>query len=367
MWRNASRVASFQWAIPLGCGNIALGKPNHVKETPRSRLQTPMLSLSTPISDLGELADTSFRSLPPAGLLIVGAVLVSGLLMWAFGGRLVRPMYGFLFGVAGAAAGLFVPAMIGLDISPYVGIAVGAVGGVLAGLLLFRLSMATALGTTGGVLAPLIAAAVMWLGPAVADSAGTPLTGESMFLTGVPREDGSGPNAEPASDSSLDFALDTIFGTNGGAKSSDNETTDLEDEAVDAAVDAAAAIVRSAAERTRAFIAELAAEARAMWGNLPGDQRLVLGVAAVLGGLAGFLLGLSFPKRVAAVGSAFIGAGIWTPVGAKLLRDFSVPGAASLPDSARGWLALWLIIAAIGLALQWTVLKPKTDKSSRAE
>lgn len=326
-----------------------------------------MLSLSTPISDLGDLADTSLKSLPPAGLVVVIAILICGLLMWAFGGRLVKPMYGFLFGVAGAAAGLFVPAMIGFSVSPYIGIGVGAMVGVLAGLLLFRISMATALATTGGILAPLIAAAVMWLNPAGADGAGTPLSGDELFLSGVPRDTDANNGGAAPDDDTLDFALDTFFGTNGAGEPSDNDEIGDEDEAVNDAVEAAAALARTAAERLRAFVTELAGEARATWNELPGDQQLVLGVAAVLGGLAGFLLGLSFPAKVAAVGSAFIGAGIWTPIGAKLLRDFAVPGASALPESARGWLALWLIVAAIGLALQWTVLKPKTDKSSRAE
>lgn len=326
-----------------------------------------MLSLTTPMTDFGELADTSLRSLPPVGLVVIFAILVCGLLMWAFGGRLVKPMYGFLFGVAGATAGLLVPAALGMEMSPYIGVAVGAVVGVFAGILLFRISMATALGTAGGVLALLLAAAVVWLNPNVANESGTPLSGDELFLADVPvTTDDEFMNA-PGHDQALEFAFDSIFGTNEADAPSDNGEFDEDDEALDEAVEAAAALAKTAMERIHAFIVELSAEARAAWGELPENQRLVFGVAAVLGGLAGFLLGFAFPKKVAAIGSAFIGAGIWAPIAVKALRDFDAPGAASLPTTARAWLITWLIIAAIGLALQWTVLKPKADRSSRAE
>ncbi|RMH25680.1 MAG: hypothetical protein D6693_08575 [Planctomycetota bacterium] len=307
---------------------------------------------SAPISNLAQVADASLSSLPPAGLLVVGAVLIGGLLMWAFGGRLVKPMYGFLFGVAGAVAGLFLPASVGLAVNPYLGIGLGAVTGALAGILVFRLSMAAALGVAGGVLAPTVAGAVLWLNPAASAQTGAPLAGEDLFLPGVPVEEAAGEGVGP---------LDSFFATDGAG------ADDGRDPAIDEAAQAAAALARSAAERLRSFGAELAGEARTAWDNLPGEQRLVLAIAGALGALAGFLLGLSFPKKVAAVGSAFLGAGVWVPVAARVIHDFSLPGAGALPGTARGWLAVWLIVAAAGLALQWTVLKPKADTPARAE
>ena len=310
---------------------------------------------SAPISNLAQLADASLSSLPPAGMLVVAAVLVGGLLMWAFGGRLVKPMYGFLFGVAGAVAGLFLPAGLGLAVNPYLGIGVGAVTGALAGLLLFRLSMATALALAGGVLAPTLAGAVMWLNPSATPSAatGSALSGAELLLPGVPVENAVDASGAP---------LDSFYATNGTAHEGARA-----DQAVGEAVQAAAAIAKSAAERLRRFSAELAGEARTAWDRLPGEQRLVLAIAGALGALAGFLLGLSFPKKVAAIGSAFLGAGIWVPVAARVMDDFSLPGAGALPSSARGWLAVWLLIAAAGMALQWTVLRPKADTPARAD
>ena len=300
----------------------------------------------TPISELGQIADASVRSLPAAGIVVVFAALVGGLLMWAFGGRLVKPMYGFLFGVVGSVCGLFLPAGIGIAINPYLGAGVGAVAGALIGVLLFRVSMATSLGIAGGVLAPTIAAAIMWLNPAATGaSTGRPLSGAEMLLPGVPLENTA---ADPGA----------------GARSSDPAKIDP---TIGAALDTASGLARSATHRLRSFAGELAHEAAAEWSDLPGDQRLVLGISGVLGALAGFLLGLSFPKKVAAIGSAFLGAGVWAPTSAKLITDFSLPGANALPETARGWLALWLILSATGLVLQWTVFKRRADKPARAE
>lgn len=319
---------------------------------------------SPPITSLGQMADASLRTLPPAGLVVAFGLLVGGLLMWAFGGRLVKPMYGFLFGVVGAVAGLFVPASLGLDFSPYIGIGLGAVVGALAGILFFRLSMAAALAGAGAVLAPTVAAAAMWFNQPPTPGAATesPALKESdLFLDGVRRE----PNADAGTDSlpwfldSLDSATPTASDTALGMIS--------DDPAVDEAIDAAVAIARTAAERIRAFAGELADEGRAAWSGVPERQRLILAFAAAIGAIGGFVLGMSFPKKVAAVGSAFLGAGVWAPTAAKIMADFSLPGAASLPTTARGWLALWLILAAVGMALQWTVLRQRADKPPRAE
>lgn len=323
-----------------------------------------MLSHMPPMTDFGELAETNLRSLPPAALAVVAAVMVGGLLMWAFGGRLVKPMYAFLFGIGGAAAGLFLPAALSFDMNLYVGVGLGAAIGVLAGILLFRLSMATALGAACGVLAPLIAGAVMWLGPADEPRSGSPLSLQELFLADVPVEEKGAAAEAPANEEIGQDVLDVFFSLDNGGETSDNAISDA---VMDEAAEAARELAVSAARRTQAFVNELSKEAKAGWDELPEDQQLVLAVSAGLGALCGFLLGLSFPKKVAAAGSAFLGAGLWTPIAVKLIRDFAVPGAGSLPDTARGWLALWLVIAGIGLALQWTVLKPKADTTSRSE
>jgi hypothetical protein len=326
-----------------------------------------MLSAAAPISDLGELASTSLRSLPPSGLMMAFAIMMSGLLMWAFGGRLVRPMYGFLFGVLGSGCGLFVPALVGVNTSPYIGIAVGAVVGALIGLLMFRLSMASALAVAGGVLAPLITGAVLWLNPAAATT-GNPLTGDALLLPGVPVESAS--NDRPHEDAPKNAAdtpaitFESIFKLK-DLVSAESDNAKLE-KTSDVASQAAIALARSAAERLRSFASELGGEAHAAWSDLPSNQQLMLAVASVLGGLGGFLLGMSFPKKVAAVGASFIGAGLWTPIAAKGMHDFSVPGHGALPSTASGWLALWLIVVAVGLILQWTVLKRKADRPARS-
>lgn len=319
---------------------------------------------SQPISSLGQMADASLRTLPPAGLVVVIGLLVGGLLMWAFGGRLVKPMYGFLFGIVGAVAGLFVPASMGLGINPYVGIGVGAVVGALAGILFFRLSMAAALASAGAVLAPTVAVAAMWFNspaPAGTSNEGSALAESDLFLTGVPREPGA--EGETAR---LPWFLDSL---GPGSPEATDAALGLmsDDPAVEEAIDAAVALARSAADRLRAFAGELLDEGRAAWSGVPERQRLILALAAAIGALGGFVLGMSFPKKVAAVGSAFLGAGVWAPTAARIMTDFSLPGAGSLPATARGWLALWLILAAIGMALQWTVLSPKADKPTRAE
>lgn len=321
-----------------------------------------MFSHANPISGLGDLADTSIQSLPSTGLLVVIAVMVGGILMWSFGGRMVRPLYGVLFGAAGSACGLFLPASVGLSFNPFIGIGVGAVAGLLAGLLLFRLSMATALAMTGAVLAPLAVTAILWLNPSSAPTAGVPLTGDALLLSDVPVE-----GASKSSDNVNSIHADNSPATDAVKSFFNNAGTVDSQEADSDATDAATAIAHTAADRLGAFVGELASEARSAWVQLPAGRQLTLGISSAIGALAGFLIGLSFPKKVASIGAAFVGAGVWAPIAAKLMNDYSVPGHAALPTSARGWLALWLFVAAAGLALQWTILKPKADKPARSQ
>lgn len=326
-----------------------------------------MLFTTSTISDVGQLADASLRSLPWSGLVIVGAVGLVGLAMWALGGRLARPMYGLLFGAVGASGGLFTPAAVGLNINPYLSVGAGAILGMLAGLLLFRLSMATALAAVGGTLAPLIVGAVIWLNPGLSGPAGggpsQPLSKQEMLLPGVPIEStgderaGDGPS-EPG-------LTETLFGQDKDHErhaSSNNNSADSDGPSLRVA----SSLAHSAKDRLGSFIGELASEAGAGWSKLPTGQQLALAISAALGALGGFLLGMSFPKKVASVGSAFLGAGVWTPIAAKAMYDFSVPGRGLLPGSARGWLALWLFVAAAGLILQWTVLKRNADRPVRS-
>lgn len=331
-----------------------------------------MLSRSSPISTFGELADVSLAALPAFGLLVVLAVMLSGLVMWSFGGRLVKPTYTFVFAVSGAAAGMFTPPVLGFTIHPAIGIGLGALIGALAGMLLFRLSMATALGAVGGVLTPLIATVFFWVNASGAAPPSRALEQDALFLQDVPistdaaapQPGGETTDHDPGPFSFMKFFIPREAKDAAGDRSSSEGAE--RSEAFAEALETASVLAKSAAERLQAFVAELANEARAAWDGLPANQQLVLAVAAAIGALGGFVLGMSFPKKVAAIGSAFLGAGVWTPIAARLMHDYSLPGHTSLPTSARNWLALWLIVAAFGLALQWTVLRPKADKPSRS-
>jgi len=294
----------------------------------------------------GLISATSLPDLPVGGQAIVASALLAGLILWLFGGRLVRFVYAVLFTLGGLAAGFFGPAAAGLQVNPYISLVVGGVIGLLLGLLLFRISMGITLGAAGTLVGPLAASAAMvaWPGLAPGDAGGgTAMTGEELLLDDVPVEgaDRAGEEASALGDQFFDAARDVL----------------PEDIGADEAA-------RSAAERIQAFVASLVEEGQAAWEDLPPQRRNVLAGSALVAGLIGLLLGLLAPMRTATVGSSFLGAGVWMGVGAWMIRDYGLPGRNLLPQSSVVWVAVWLLVAIAGALLQWTAMKPVADKST---
>ncbi|MEC9373890.1 MAG: hypothetical protein VYC34_08600, partial [Planctomycetota bacterium] len=121
--------------------------------------------------------------------------------------------------------------------------------------------------------------------------------------------------------------------------------------------------IRRRAEQGVRFIRALRDEAGAEWSRLPEAHRFALVISAALGALTGLVAGLAAPKHVAAITTSFVGAAAWLGAGAILARTHGVVGAESLPSSAAAWVLIWLLVSAIGAALQWTALRPRADKS----
>ena len=68
-----------------------------------------------------------------------------------------------------------------------------------------------------------------------------------------------------------------------------------------------------------------------------------------------------YPKRSAAVMSAFLGAGLALPSAAWLVEAHVPAAAGRLPKEAVVWLAAWAGLSVVGAAVQWTSGKKRTD------
>lgn len=297
------------------------------------------------LNTVASTASQTFESLPlPWGASAIAiAGLITGLLLWLWGKKFVKPLYALVFGVGAGLIGFTVPATLKLNADPNILMLALALFGVIVGLIVFRITMGLTLGVV--------------LGFAVATTAIIAIGAQSDAIQAV--ETAPVPDEETVYREGAEIveqlgSEEAQRRLDGGAEE-DGEQSDTE------------RIALSAAKQVRAFMLELFNEVGAWWETIP----IRLRIAALGGWLAGFalgfLVGMSKPTLVAGFASAFVGAAIWLPSSAYLAHRADLPGLGMLPTNAGFWASAWVVIACIGVGIQWTKRKPSADQRSDDE
>lgn len=289
----------------------------------------------------------ALRAAPPALHVVAVVGIVAGLVLWLKGASALKPMLLLIFGVIGAVIGAFIGASQGALIegvpSPYIGMLIGSIAGVVGVLLLLRVAIAasTAAACAGGAL--LLASAFFVSQPN--DSSGLRTTLDAPIVT-------------PAASNELDRARAaaqrlrngesltlpvrsevSAMTTASGWSSESKQTTPT------AAGDAAAL--------TRHLLNALGQAGGSWWERVPFVTRVVLIAVTLLGGALGLLYGASYPKRAMIALSAAVGSGVglicltWMSIGLDL-RTAGILGVGPF-----GLLMVWFILAMIGVLWQW--------------
>lgn len=272
------------------------------------------------------LAQQSIAELPPVAHIIVGLGLGVGLVLWLFGQRLLRPMFGALGAVLGSLLGFFLlPSALPetlFDVpSPYIGAAAGGILGLIVGVLIFRFAMGVGMAVVGGIAGLLIMGAALNSEP-INNAAATAR--------------GSVPNQEVIREAGLQ--LNPL------------STQDLQ---------TAAAPIAAQVEE---FLKEKLAEIQTAWSEVPRQEQSRLGLAGLAGVFGGLCVGLLMPRRSAAACTAFLGAAIWLPAFAWILLALEAPGRQFLDQKGVVWLVAWVLLSILGLAVQ--VMGARKSKKS---
>ncbi len=309
----------------------------------------------------------SIRSLPWAAHGIAAAALITGLILWLHGRRLLKPMIVVVFALGGAASGFAVLPLtpIADSVSTQVGLVLGGVVGAVAGLLLFRFAMAISLGLVLAVMAPVMCVAVTDL--RAETSASEPLTKEELLLRGVAVESDESISRELARrgeklrESARDAAARAV---DLNAPATDSTTQDRESDDKSGGT-TTEQMVRAAAPRVRAFIGSVWEEVRMQWNELPSRVRVMLVGSASLGLGLGVILGLLLPKWTSGGVTAMLGSAIWLPAGVWLLAAAGLSISDRWHPSATQWLVVWAIVAGAGTLIQWRGLHGKKARGTR--
>lgn len=365
----------------------------------------------TPTHLLAVQLPEALQNLPWLVQVPVALALIAGVVLWLAGRRLIRPVTIMVgIGLGGLIGFLVLPVMMpGLAISPYLGLLAGAATGLTTALLLYQVATAITFGSAIGAGCGITAAAV--LGTALTLPASAQLDqpeplppenpgqlggGEQPIYVPPPApwnprveplpEPENGPEGADVENPGVIRAKPVVTkpkppapvkvskpaGTGNGAaakpvaakKPAAKETSTKIDRTIDTREVRAEA--ESAVGKVGQFWGAARGAWRGWWDSVPEkDKPWIIGATGV-GVVAGTVLGLLLPAWSAGAVTALAGAAIWLPAALWLGTAWSVPGfggkggggAALTSLSPGGWIAVWLVLAVIGVACQWYGLMP---------
>lgn len=282
-----------------------------------------------------------FADQASAGLGLFAAVVVGlvGLALWLFGAKLMKPAAAFVGAVLGATAGFAVLAGAGgagAENQPPLaaGVGIGALLGLGAALLLYRMVVATTAAATLAALG-ILATSAAW-GPALGSNLAKPTA-----AVGYPSEAQTQPQAK--------FVM-LPSGTIIRSKPAEPEPRSIEEP------------VRAGSLGLEGGVDGL----RESFLSMEPAKRSGVLLAGVAGGLTGLFVGLVWPRRTSALVSAIAGSALWLGAVAWIARTHDLPGAALAERTPAGWLITWALVAIIGFAIQGlmsarTVVQPSAQ------
>lgn len=272
------------------------------------------------------------QSLPFGVHLLVGLAMAAGLVLWLAGQRMLKPLVVTVVTLMlGAIGGLVVPSTTwGQSLTPWHGLGMGAVVGLLIGLLLYRSAMAVGFGVVLGLLLPMLAATILHYYPVAGSD------GEKAALTFI-------------DDAKVrEFSNRREFVIVRAAYQ--DKAAGLENGTI---VEKLPENLKPAAESIGTFWTNLTRSVRESWAELPGSHQAIVALSAVIGLATGVVTGLMMPAWASASATSMFGAAIWMSCFVWLSNAFGAPWKSALDRGPHQWLIAWAVAALVGLIVQW--------------
>lgn len=318
---------------------------------PASAVQAVLTVVSLAAESSGS-SDVAFvQGLPPAGHVALAVAFLGGLVLWAFGAKVIKPIFAVTGLIIGAFAGMLLAAVVG------VGTVAGIGGWVIAALIGAAIGLVVAL-----VLTKL---AIIFTAAGAFGLVGVGLGLVYVQLTG-------GPTDVPRPDKNTLAPADAPPDRDGDGRLlfedpiSGNFVT-----LADLLGEYDRPLHVEKAERARVIAARLQAVSRSAldlfarrWHGLSTNQRVAF-VGAMLGGVAfGLVAGFFLPKRSTALITAIGGSATLLIAGVGLVEGvpWFAAGRPYVQQSPTAWGVVWVVVAALGLVVQLCLLqKPRSS------
>ena len=78
------------------------------------------------------------------------------------------------------------------------------------------------------------------------------------------------------------------------------------------------------------------------------------------------LSGLGAPRRSAGAVTSMLGAAMWIPCVVWLAHVKDLPGREYLHQRPLGWVIIWLVVACVGIVIQWTALRSRSQPAEES-
>ncbi len=287
----------------------------------------------------------AFGDLPIVSMVPIALGLVIGVVLWAAGQRILVAAFATVGFLVGAVIGWAVGGWIDLAGSTWIAAAIGA--GVLACLaaLAAKIVVAGALAIVFGIAGPLLVLAAAQLSGTTVDS-DAPTTSEEAEVA-------------PQEPDELDRWVESL--TNPFGEDSPIDPVALAEDAVSESL----GLTEETEQKLQQIddvIGNITEAIKTWWDETPPKVRPAMMASALVGMLAGVLLGTLAGAFSATVVTSFGGSLLWLSCARVLVTITDLPEGPWLPATPVAWLALWVITAVIGLAIQWTFRPKRADK-----
>jgi len=311
------------------------------------------------------------------GLIVAGFGVLIGIMLWAFGRRILRPGFVLVGAILGAASGYVLA--VGLDL-PVPDWAPALIGAALLGLfawIAYRPAMGVFLAVLLGVACPL--GVIGWAEyrgaidiRAAAASDDDPRADERATPEEILGDLRDGFDLLRETDNALEDLRRDIEERLRQRRIDDSPSDDLDADDLDAgetgtdAAESNAGYVPAAwIEKYSEVVAHLRGEFLRQWEAAPPGVRRSIVLSAACGAIFGLLLGLSLPAIGAAVATAAAGAALALFSAWALVSGLGLGEGPWIPGSTGAWIITWGALTAAGMAIQWTFRPRTADSSSR--
>jgi hypothetical protein len=300
----------------------------------------------------------TIQNLPFAGLIPVVLLALVGILLWAAGRRVLRAGFAAVGLILGAGIGWVLGEQASLGVPPWVpALVIGIIIACVAALG-YRVAIAGALALVfgvGGATGVVMVAELQGVEKSIAVKEPKPIETEQKsdkFDELFPSS--FAPGDQPLSGGEGDASSEGSEGDREAASGEEGEPEaggDLRGQAAEVMDD------------VRTYAGQLIGAIKQKWSETPEQLRPSIVSAAIIGLLAGALIGTLAPTQSATVVTAFGGSLLWLSCLRVMLAQFGAGVEKVLPSSATALLIVWLIIAIAGAVIQWIFRPKRADKA----